>query len=282
VRELLIDPLCVAALNTAADQASGQVFLRVLQDALFSGRGSADLMLPRADLSALLPTPAGRWLQAQGADVRTFQRIGSIARVGNRYSNSNSGGSSGWQLDGEDFDTVVLACTAAEAARLVQPVAPSWAANAAAITYEPIVTVYLRCAGARLLCPMTALVAGPEAPAQYAFDHGALGATPGLFAFVVSGARAWVDRGLQATGEAVLRQAQHAFVGGSRSVPSVLRVMAEKRATFCCTPALQRPPMEIAPGLLAAGDYVAGPYPATLEGAVRSGEAAVRGLERWS
>ena len=29
-----------------------------------------------------------------------------------------------------------------------------------------------------------------------------------------------------------------------------------------------------APGLLAAGDHVQGPYPATLEGAVRSGTAA--------
>jgi predicted NAD/FAD-dependent oxidoreductase len=35
--------------------------------------------------------------------------------------------------------------------------------------------------------------------------------------------------------------------------------------------------MEIAAGLLACGDYVAGPYPSTLEGAVRSGlEAAAR------
>ena len=34
-----IDPLCVSALNTPANQASGQVFLRVLQDSLFSGRG---------------------------------------------------------------------------------------------------------------------------------------------------------------------------------------------------------------------------------------------------
>ena len=33
-----------------------------------------------------------------------------------------------------------------------------------------------------------------------------------------------------------------------------------------------------APGLLAAGDYVQGPYPATLEGAVRSGQAAVLAL----
>ena len=53
---------------------------------------------------------------------------------------------------------------------------------------------------------------------------------------------------------------------------------AERRATFACTPGLQRPPAQIAPGLLAAGDHVQGPYPATLEGAVRSGLAAARNL----
>ena len=52
-----------------------------------------------------------------------------------------------------------------------------------------------------------------------------------------------------------------------------VQTVVEKRATFACTPALTRPPMRIAPGLLSCGDYVDGPYPATLEGAVRSGLA---------
>jgi hypothetical protein len=115
-----------------------------------------------------------------------------------------------------------------------------------------------------------------QAPAQFVFDHGAMGATPGVFAFVVSGARAWVDQGLAATSEAVLLQAQRDFPAGTWvTPPRVLRVLAEKRATFRCVPALVRPAQQVAPNLVAAGDYVAGPYPATLEGAVRSGETAV-------
>jgi len=55
-----------------------------------------------------------------------------------------------------------------------------------------------------------------------------------------------------------------------------LRTITEKRATFACTPGLRRPAGVIAPGLLACGDYIDGPYPATLEGAVRSGVAAGR------
>jgi len=264
VRELLIDPLCVAALNTPAHEASATVFLRVLRDALFGGRGSADLLLPRQPLTALLPRPAERWLRAAGAELRLGARVQRLEPAGG-----------GWQLDGEAFDAIVLACSAAEASRLTAQVAPAWAQLAAALRYEPIVTVYLRCPGARLPAPMTALIEAEAAPAQFAFDHGALGGTPGIFAFVISGARRWVDAGLDAAGAAVLQQAHSAFRPGTwPTAPTLLRVLAEKRATFRCTPGLVRPPAGIAPRLVAAGDYIDGPYPATLEGAVRSGEAA--------
>ncbi|MEN9629507.1 MAG: hypothetical protein RJA10_2734 [Pseudomonadota bacterium] len=264
VQQLMIDPLCVAALNTPSADASGTVFLRVLRDALFSGAGSADLLLPRLNLSQLLPLPASAWLQARGAALHLGVRVGGLQRA-----------SDGWDLCGEHFDAVVLACSASEAARLTAPHHTAWAGRAAAFAYEPIVTVYVRSEGTRLTQPMTALLEGPQAPAQFVFDHGLLGGAPGVFAFVVSGARRWVDAGLAATGQAVLQQAQRAFPACTwASPPRVLRVLAEKRATFRCVPALDRPAQVIAPGLLAAGDYVAGPYPATLEGAVRSGEAA--------
>lgn len=55
--------------------------------------------------------------------------------------------------------------------------------------------------------------------------------------------------------------------------------MVEKRATFACVPAVERPAMQVCEGVLACGDYVAGPYPATLEAAVRSGFAAVEALK---
>ncbi len=58
VRADLIDPLCIAALNTPSAQASATVFLRVLADALFGGSGSSDLLLPAAGLSRLFPLPA--------------------------------------------------------------------------------------------------------------------------------------------------------------------------------------------------------------------------------
>jgi len=264
VRQLLIDPLCVAALNTPANEASATVLLRVLRDAVFGGRGAADLLLPRDSLTSVLPDPATRWLHAAGAEMRLRTRVQRIVAEGG-----------GWRVDGEAFDAVVLACPAAEAARLVAAAAPDWARQAAALQYEPIITVYLDCPGARLPAPMTALHESPDAPAQFAFDHGAIGAAPGRFAFVISGARRWVDAGLDAAGAAVLQQARTAFAPGTwPTPPTLLRVLAEKRATFRCTPGLRRPPARVAARLAAAGDYVDGPYPATLEGAVRAGETA--------
>jgi hydroxysqualene dehydroxylase len=267
-RTTLIDPLCVAALNTPSSQASAQVFLRVLRDALFSGPGAADLLLPRVPLSALLPTPATRWLQQHGAELRWTSRVQRIEPIAEAR----------WRVDGETFDAVLLACSAHEAARLTQSAAAGWARTAAAFDYEPIVTVYLQSTGARLPSPMVALHAGPNAPAQFAFDLGALdasGARNGLFAFVISGAKAWVESGLDATAQATLRQAQAAF--GSIAW-CLLRTIAERRATFMCRPGLARPPTLVAPALAAAGDYIEGPYPATLEGAVRSALKALDAL----
>jgi uncharacterized protein with NAD-binding domain and iron-sulfur cluster len=55
------------------------------------------------------------------------------------------------------------------------------------------------------------------------------------------------------------------------------RVVREKRATFSARPALHRPDCATSnPRLFLAGDYTWADYPATLEGAVRSGRRAAR------
>ena len=265
VRADLIDPLCVAALNTPAAQASARVFLRVLKDALFAAPGSADLLLPRFGLDALLPTPAARWLRDAGATIHCATRVTAIERD-----------AAAWRVDGMPCDRVVLATSPVEAARLAMPHAAPWAQKAASLRYEPIVTVYLRDPACRLPHPMLALRSDAVAPAQFVLDRGQLGGPPGLLAFVISGAQPWVDRGLDATLEATLVQARAAL--GRTLTP--VRTLTEKRATFRCTPGLARASMAIAPGLHAAGDHVEGPYPATLEGAVRSGQDAVAAFSR--
>jgi hypothetical protein len=261
VREQLIEPLCVAALNTPAVRSSAQVFLRVLRDALFGrgyrGWGGSNLLLPKQELGRLFPDAAQGWLDARGAALRLGERVGVIARDGER-----------WRVDSEAFDAVVLATPAADAARLLQAsgiAAADWLARTHALAYEAIATVYVT-GGPRLPLPMLALSSGP---AQFVFDRSQLGAPAGVLAFVVSASPA----GREEIERDVLAQAASL---GWQVRP--LQTVVEKRATFACVPGLQRPSMAIAPGLWACGDYVEGPYPATLEGAVRAGLAAAAAL----
>jgi predicted NAD/FAD-dependent oxidoreductase len=161
-------------------------------------------------------------------------------------------------------------------ARSRRPASSDWAAASASLRHEPIVTVYARSAGCSLPEPLLALPSDAGRPAQFVFDRGRLGGEAGLLGFVISGASAWVERGAAATEQATLTQAREALARHLRGPLEVVRTMTEKRATFACTPQLVRPGMTASPGLLVCGDYIDGPYPATLEGAVRSGVAAAR------
>ena len=261
VREQLIEPLCVAALNTPAERASGQVFLRVLKDSLFGrghGRyGGSNLLLPKQDLGRLFPQAAQAWLEQQEAQVRLGARVEALQREG-----------AAWRIGEDSFDAVLLAAPALETARLLEASgvdAGIWVAQARALAYEAIATVYAT-GGPRLSFPMLALLDGP---AQFVFDRGQLGGPAGLLAFVVSAS----GREREAIEQEVVQQAARQ---GWNVQPQ--QTVIEKRATFACTPGLQRPPARIAPQLWACGDYVEGPYPATLEGAVRSGLSVVAGL----
>lgn len=254
----LIEPLCVSALNTPAQRASGQVFLRVMQDALFTGTGGSHLLLPRTDLSNLFPIAAQRFVDMHNGQVVLGQRVQHIAAHDEK-----------WLVDGALFDQVIIATPPWEAARLVQLHASAqWLREVQALHYESITTVYARAGGAFLAQPMLTLRSDASNPAQFVFDRGQMGHESGLLAFVVSASTGERD----AIEALVIAQAKRQLLLDITPVQTIV----EKRATFACTPGLQRPAQRIAHGLYACGDYVQGPYPSTLEGAVRSGIGAAQ------
>jgi hydroxysqualene dehydroxylase len=292
VMQMLIEPLCVSALNTPASEASAQVFLRIMHDALFAPTtgdwGSSNLLLPRSDLGSLFPQAAARWLHAQGtrgtqgmhcAQVHTHMRVDSINLLQNKEQTieiscrpTGQNASKNWLCD-----AVLLAAPHHEAVRLLSShaLAASWCRQAVALRDEAIATVYAYAPDARLPSPMMALKSSQNQPAQFVFDRGQLDGHGGVLAFVVSASQ----------GDAQTLQAQVIAQGREQLQLHKLepiKTIVDKRATFACIPGLQRPAMqiapELAPRLLACGDYVQGPYPSTLEGAVRSGVAAACAL----
>ena len=302
----MIEPLVVSALNITADRASATVFLQVMRDALFAAPSQAasgttagdiagsNMLLPRTDLGALFPQTAQQWLSTQGAQVMLGQRADHLGLL------------SKTQLLEQDllglpgdlaykYDATIIATGGVDAARLVRTLAqPSdatnaWLSTTEALQHTAITTVYAysealaarsdnqparpstTLSAALFTTPVMALRSSAHQPAQFVFDRAALSGQHGVLAFVVSaseGDAASIEQLVIAQGKSQL---------GLHDLQP-LKTIVEKRATFACTPGVQRPPMRIADGLLACGDYVDGPYPATLEGAVRSGLAAARTL----
>lgn len=281
---LMWRPLCIAALNTPPERASANVFLAVLRDSLgASRRAASDMLLPRLPMGALFPEPAGAWLERQGHSVRLGVKVAGIKRDGDGWLVESGG-------DGpaERFDAVVLATPAPVSAALLAglPEAAALAGQLGAFTHEPIATCYLQYApGTRLALPFYALLDDPATNrwGQFVFDRAQLDAAQdGLLAVVVSAAAEAASLPREQLAAAIASQLAQDFGRPELATPSWTQLITEKRATFSCTPGLVRPGnITSLPGLVLAGDYTASDYPATLETAVRSGQAAATAIRAY-
>jgi squalene-associated FAD-dependent desaturase len=267
LRRLLWEPLCLAALNTPPERASARIFARVLRDSLEGARENSDLLLPRADLGRVFPDAAARFITARGGEIRLSARVERIERTP-------------WPLaiDGERFAQVVIAAAPQHAAGLLRGHAETFdvAAMLDAYSFEPIGTVYLAYPHAlRLPFPMLGM-SGPLG--QWVFDRGWQEGASGIAGCVLSAQGAWDERGNGALAAALHGELRETL-GRALPEPDWHRVIRERRATFSCRPGLPRPPAKTAlPGVWLAGDYAYADYPATLEGAVRSGCRAARDI----
>ncbi len=266
VMDDFIELLCLSALNTPPERASATVFLTVLRDALVGGPGSADLLVPRQPLDDVWPKAAVAWLLSgvNPADLRLGNRVTSLNRTQTDVYESVLQSPAQWSVNGERFDRVVWAAYSAP---------PGHEGAQPSLAFECIATVYAWRTPASAWppaagdAPFLALHhQGPLAPAQFVFDRSRLGGPEHLVAFVVSAS----EPDARAVEAAVCRQAQQQL--GWHIHP--IKTIVEKQATFACTTTLMRPSPIMPNGLLLAGDHVEGPYPATLEGAMRSGWAA--------
>lgn len=266
--DLLWQPLTVSALNTPIETASAQVLVNVLRDTLAASRAASDLILPKTDLTALFPEPAAKWLTKHGSGVRLASKIGSITASSKGFDVANG-------AESISFQSVILAVGPHQLSTMTLPIAAP-----PPMQYEQIYTVYLQYPPhVKLRLPM---IGCTHKLTQWFFDRGQLSQidipVDGLIAAVISASGAH-----EALDQAALAMRVHAELKEiTGSLPAFIwhKVVAEKFATFACTPAAQntlRPPTvtDLA-GLFLAGDYVACDYPGTLEAAVRNGVAAAK------
>ena len=269
VVDCLWAPLCISALNTSPEQADAQTFLNVLQDSLAGPRSASDLLLPKTDFSALFPHPAADYVERKGGQVRRGETVTSLRVI-----------EGGFEIISAESATRHSHAIIAVGPHRLEQIAGDIAQLAPQIamvrkfTYQPIFSVFLQYPeDVGLPVPMIGMRSGLT---QWVFDRGQLCNQAGMLGVVISASGAHQDLPQGELARRVHRELENRF---ALPEPRWSRVIAEKRATFACTPNLQRPAnLTSVPGLYIAGDYTQSRYPATLETAVRSGQSCARSI----
>lgn len=264
VIQLLWEPLCLAALNTPISLASSKVFLNVLKDT-FSSKQNSDFLLPRQDLSQLFSQPIEGHLKKYGAKILLNQRVKSIKADKNGYVV--------YCKDARFKASHVIVAISPVRLRNVITELPKLefaAQQTDGYDFQPIYTIYLQYdRDISLPKPMLGMVGGVS---QWVFDRGILCGQNGLMAVIISAEGKHQQYTQQTLALRVAQEMRDTFPQLIK--PLWHKVIAEKRATFSCDVNLPRPAnLTSYAGLYLAGDYTYADYPATIEGAVRSGLA---------
>lgn len=260
---LLWEPLCLASLNTPIHLASSKIFLNVLKDTFNGNKTDSQLLLPKQGLSELFAQPATRYLLNRNGRILTNHRVKSIASTENGYQviskNNNF-----------EFSHLILATSSLRLQDIVAgfPKLAGLVAILSRYQYQPIYTVYLQYpTESKLPSPMIGLTGSTS---QWVFDRGLLCGQHGLMAVIISAEGKHQKLTHDALSLKVANELHQVFPNLKK--PLWHQVIAEKRATFSCLTDLPRPTNSTRQqNLYIAGDYTYADYPATIEGAVRSG-----------
>jgi len=269
----LWDLFGLPSLNLPADQASLALAAKVFRTGLLELNDAADVGVPQVPLSELHGAPAHRTLLDLGARVHLGARA---RRVG-----VGSDGANGVALDDGEIpaDAVIVAVPWDRVDALLPPGVEGGFGRLGA---SPIVNVHVIYDRPVSSLPFAAAV---DSPVQWAFDRTRpAGLEHGQYlAISLSGAGDVVDDPVERFRDRFLRALAELFPGARQAKVERFLVTRERTATFRQAPgtaALRPGPETTVPRLFLAGAWTDTGWPATMEGAVRSGLAAARAALR--
>ena len=270
LREMLWEPLALAALNQDAREAAAPVFVRVLARMFGPDPRDAAIAVPLRPLTELYADPAREYIEARGGRVR----VSSAARVRLAGGRVEAVEAAGERL--APGATIVAVPWFALNDTLAGDVAPVSEVLAAARAARPSPIVTANLWFDRAIMDVASLGL-PGRAFQWVFDkRQVFGEQASHVSCVSSGAAALVSRANDELAEQARAELAAALpaAASARVLRSV--VVRERRATFSLAPGEPpRPASRTAvPGLLLAGDWTETGLPATIEGAVLSGHRA--------
>jgi hydroxysqualene dehydroxylase len=263
------DLVLISALNENCRNASAAYAIQVFQEGMLFHESAYRMGTPACPLAKLYESLPCR-------DVRLGRRVTAIRFDGSRAV--------GIEL-GDEFvaaDAVILAVN--------YPILEKWIpeelarsdnrfAGLGQLQSVPILGAHLWFDRPVMTTPHAALIGGPL---QWLFRKPASDGS--AIHGVISAARDWVQRDKDECLELFTRQIREVFPAAHNATLVRGSIVVEKRATFSPLPGVDRfrpfqsPPAQGIESLFLAGDYTQTAWPATMEGAVRSGYLAAEAI----
>jgi squalene-associated FAD-dependent desaturase len=269
--EALWDLITVPTVNLPAAEASLAMAAKVFQTGLLSDAPAADVGWSRVPLGRLHGERAAAALAKAGAGVVTGERVLEV------------------QVDSPGFtvktdrrsvsaDTVIVAVPHDAVADVLPAGALPDPQRLADLGTSAVVNVHVVYDRQVTDLPMAA---GVDTPVQFVFDRTAAAGVPRgqYLAVSLSAANGLLGGRPDDLGDEVVRALADLFPAARRAEVTDVLVTRERGATFRARPgtaALRPTPATAFPGLALAGAWTDTGWPATMEGAVRSGLAAAR------
>jgi squalene-associated FAD-dependent desaturase len=256
----LLEPLAIAALNTMPDSGLARLLGAVVNETLAQGGAACRPLVPREGLSESFVDPALAWLSARGATLHTNRRVAALHVDAGRVRRLQT---TDGPADIAPGDGVVIAV-------------PPWVATTllpgltAPDAFESIVNVHFRAEADPRPAGFAGLVGGL---AEWVFVK------PGIVSTTTSAANRYADLSAEHLATVCWEDTAAALDLAGPLPP--WRVVREKRATFAATAEQERRrpgPLTSLQNLALAGDWTATGLPATIEGAIRSGNTAAAAL----
>ncbi|MGH3411776.1 MAG: hydroxysqualene dehydroxylase HpnE [Marmoricola sp.] len=277
--EAVWDLIGVATLNARAADASLALAATVFQLGLLEDADAADIGWSLVPLQQLHGDAAEAALAAAGVTVRARSRVTDLEPSSGGWALHAAGRTGTGSAVSDRYDDVVLACPP----EVTEALLPAEAVDRPAgwsqrLGSSPIVNVHLVFDRRVLHEPFVAAV---DSPLQWVFDRtvqaGLDPATGQYLALSLSAADDLVDLPVARLRAWVLPHLHRLLPATARAGLREFFVTREPRATFRPAPGSRRDRPATTtgvPGLHLAGAWTDTGWPATMEGAVRSGQAA--------